>query len=368
MELGIDRIVLKALDINQIDATKLKKSYFFQENGQYFRLMLDTSTGSKLKVSYIKVSGKDELRLNELNIGVKKVTNQLIHYEYLDVTLPSLVNDNRTNISPIQDSSTFIKSLRVLEEELLTLGFGEVNLLSAEIEELEINATIPLEHKFSEYREALTYFNGLLPKTYKKAQEYQNRVQGEYTGFKVFNNSISLKMYNKKAQVLEAHNIDLPQELLRIEYRLLDGTKVKDFLGHNSVGSIAQDFSQIEKTFKAKIEKDLVNKIQKDIDKQITTFTKLMIDNKQPKGTLEKVLLIHGAFDISIVLGALKKIDTTGNYIKECRKAIRLVEKIEHTNMMGNVEKINEILEKLGYKPIKIKMTKVVKNMLQKHL
>ena len=63
----------------------------------------------------------------------------------------------------------------------------------------------------------------------------------------------------------EEHNHDIGEELLRLEYRLLSGEKVKDLLGHNQVEELIKDFEQIERAFRVRLEKDLINKLGKDI-------------------------------------------------------------------------------------------------------
>lgn len=370
-QIGIDRIVLKAIDIQQVNVGLMRQSFLIRENGEYFRIMIDGAGEGQIKVSYIKVKSTEgiTLKINELDIGVKKVNNQLIPYEYLDATLPSLLDDKGLNVNNIQDVTSFIKSLEILEQELQELGFGQVDLKKAQIEELELNINIAIAREFGEYERPLKYIKGLLPRTLKKEQEYRNRVTGDYTGFKCFNNSISFKIYNKRAQVQEEHNHDIGEELLRLEYRLLSGEKVKDLLGHNQVEELIKDFKQIERAFRVRLEKDFINKLEKDIQDQLKNTIKKLKDykTKSGKSAIDEFIKNEELLDIELILGALKKTEHKSNYSRECKKAIKSAQGVKRTKLFGNIALLNELLEKMGYNKIEIETSKNVKKLLEKH-
>lgn len=366
--IGLDRIVLKAIDINHVNVKLMRKSFLIQEDGEYFRIMIDGAGEGQIKVSYIKIKSSDELglKLNELNIGAKKINNQLIPYEYLDATLPSLLDERGLNVNNVKDVESFIKSLEILEKELKGLGFGTVDLKKAQIEELELNINIPLAGEFGDYERPLKYLKELLPRTLKKEQEYRNRVTGAYTGFKCFNGSISFKVYDKRAQVLEEHKEDIEEELLRLEYRLLSGEKVKGFLGHNEVSNIIQDFDQIERNFRERLEKDLIKKLDKDIKDQIKNTIKTLKDYKkkykskyiaQAVGALGENSLL----DYEILKRAFELVEegknksTLKNNLTLIRKKLREKEELNNIDYFNNITKINEILIALGYAKIVLK-------------
>ncbi|MGU8283504.1 hypothetical protein ACV3KU_15625 [Clostridium perfringens] len=366
-KIGIDRIVFKAIDPNNINVKILKENFLFLENGEYYRVMID-KTGEKIKVSYIKIKNDELLKLkfNELNVGIKKVKDKLIPYEYLDVTLPSVLSDEGVNIKNISSVESLKECIELLELELNKCGILNVDLKSAEIEELEINVNIPLQNQFKDYERALNYIKDILPKTLKKGQEYEDRVENKYTGFKVFNNSISLKFYDKRAQVLEEHKRDIGEELLRIEYRLLSGTKVKELLGHNEVSKLLSEFDNIEKAFRKRLEKDLVLRLYKSIEEEQKASIKLLKRYKKSgKGAVDSLLKNHELLDIELALSAYKEIEKV-HYARECKRAIKSALEVERENMLGNINKINEILEGMGYKKIELNITKSIKKELEK--
>ena len=367
-QIGIDRIVLKAIDIQQVNARLMRQSFLIRENGEYFRIMIDGAGEGQIKVSYIKVKSTEgiTLKINELDIGVKKVNNQLIPYEYLDATLPSLLDDKGLNVNNINDVESLKKSLEILERELNQLGFGQVDLKKAQIEELELNINIAIAGEFGEYERPLKYIKGLLPRTLKKEQEYRDRVTGDYTGFKCFNNSISFKIYNKRAQVQEEHNHDIGEELLRLEYRLLSGEKVKDLLGHNQVEELIKDFEQIERAFRVRLEKDLINKLGKDIQDQLKNTIKKLKDYKA-KYKSKYITQVVGALgensllDYEILKRAFEIVEegknknTLKNNLALVRQKLRKKEKLNNISYFGNIDKINKLLTALGYEKIGLK-------------
>jgi hypothetical protein len=144
---------------------------------------------------------------------------------------------------------------------------------------LDIRGTA-LTGKFAEYERALKSIEGLLPKTLNNGQEYKKRLTGHYTGFKCYNDSVSFKIYDKREQIIEEHNYNIGSELLRLEYRFLSDDKIKNVLGHNEVEKLIQDFGQVERTFRTRLEKDLINKINDDIKKQIKRTVKTLQDYK----------------------------------------------------------------------------------------
>lgn len=367
-KIGIDRIVFKTIDPNNIDVKVLKENFLFLENGEYYRVMID-KTGEKIKVSYIKIKNDELLKLkfNELNVGVKKVKDKLIPYEYLDVTLPRVLDDEGVNIKNISSVESLKECIELLEQELHKCGMLDVDLKRAEIEELEINVNIPLQNEFSTYKRALNYIKDILPKTLKKGQEYEDRVQEKYTGFKVFNNSISLKFYDKRVQILEEHKRDIGKELLRIEYRLLNGTKVKGLLGHNEVSKLLSEFDNIEKAFRKRLEKDLVSRLYKSIEEEQKASIELLKKYKKSgKGAIDSFLKNNDILDIEMILGGYREVDKM-NYSRECKRIIQSALEVERIELFGNINKINEILEGIGYEKIVLNITKNTKKELEKY-
>lgn len=369
--IGIDRAVLKNIDFRQIDTELIGKNFVVMQGNKKhsFRIMRNQS-GEELFINYVKISKSKGYigSFNELIIGAKEILNTINPYEFLDTTLPSVLSEKGLNVNNINDVESLKKSLEILERELNQLGFGQVDLKKAQIEELELNINIELERDFKEYERALEYFRGLLPKRLKtkiNSPFYPNEV---YTGFKVGNNSVSFKIYNKRAQILDDHKEDIGAECLRLEYRLLSAKKIKDAFGHNEVEELLKDFDQVERVFRAQLEKDLINKLEKDIQDQLKNTIKKLKDykTKSGKSAIDEFIKNEELLDIELILGALKKTELKSNYSRECKKAIKSAQGVKRTKLFGNIALLNELLEKIGYNKIEIETTKSVKKLLEK--
>lgn len=369
--IGIDRAVLKNIDFRQIDTELIGKNFVVMQGNKKhsFRIMRNQS-GEELFINYVKISKSKGYKgsFNELVIGAKEILNTINPYEFLDTTLPSVLSEKGLNINNINDVESLKKSLEILERELNQLGFGQVDLKKAQIEELELNINIELERDFKEYERALEYFRGLLPKRLKtkiNSPFYPNEV---YTGFKAGNNSVSLKIYNKRAQILDDHKEDIGAECLRLEYGLLSAKKIKDVFGHNEVEELLKDFDQVERVFRAQLEKDLINKLGKDIQDQLKNTIKKLKDykTKSGKSAIDEFIKNEELLDIELILGALKKTELKSNYSRECKKAIKSAQGVKRTKLFGNIALLNELLEKIGYNKIEIETSKSVKKLLEK--
>lgn len=367
--IGIDRAVLKNIDFRQIDTELIGKNFVVMQGNKKhsFRIMRNQS-GEELFINYVKISKSKGYigSFNELIIGAKEILNTINPYEFLDATLPSVLSEKGLNVNNINDVESLKKSLEILERELNQLGFGQVDLKKAQIEELELNINIELERDFKEYERALEYFRGLLPKRLKtkiNSPFYPNEV---YTGFKVGNDSVSFKIYNKRAQILDDHKEDIGAECLRLEYRLLSAKKIKDTFGHNEVEELLKDFDQVERVFRAQLEKDLINKLGKDIQDQLKNTIKKLKDYKakykskyiaQVVGALgENSLLDYEIFKRAFeIVEEGKNKNTLKNNLTLVRQKLREKEKLNNISYFGNIDKINHLLTALGYEKIGLK-------------
>lgn len=369
LDIGIDRVIFKTLNLKNIDAKLLRRSFCIFEGGDIYRVMLD-KTGEELKVNCIKVKSSEEqpLQITSLSVGVKKIKTMYKPYEYLDVNLPRMIDKRGLNVNNINSLANFKKSLKRIEEELKYIGFSDVDLSKSQIEEIEINVNVPLQRDFDEYKNSLKYIESLFPKMLRRGDAFKDRVNVKYSGFLIKNNSVSVKFYDKRKDVMEKHSVDIGHELLRIEYRLMNAEKVKAFLGTIEVNDLLKNFDAVAQSFKKGLEKDLISKIQKDIDQQIKYTVKTMKDyKKMTKSAIDEFIKNEKLLDVEILLGALKEIETVKNYSREAKKAIESAGRVKRTNLFGNVFKLNELLELLGYDPIEITMTQGVKKLLEQH-
>ena len=286
-------------------------------------------------------------------------------YEYLDVTLPKLIDSRGLNASNVNSLASFKKSLKKIEEELKYIGFSDVDLSRAQIEEIEINVNVPLQRDFHEYKGTLEYLKTLLPKTLRKGHSYEDRLNNEYTGFLVKNNSVSVKFYDKRKNVLEEHKTDIGHELLRIEYRLLKAEKVKGFLGTIEVNDLLKNFDAVAQSFKKGLEKDMISKIQSNIDQQIKDTVKVLKEYKakyKSKYIAQAVSAMGTSLlDYEILKRAFEMVEegknksTLKNNLTLIRTKLREKEGLNNIEYFGVIDKINEILVSLGYEKIVIK-------------
>ncbi|HEY5588538.1 MAG TPA: hypothetical protein VIK86_06235 [Candidatus Paceibacterota bacterium] len=371
--IGIDRAVLKNIDFKKIDTDIIGKNFVVMQGNKNhsFRIMKN-QYDEKLFINYVKISKSKGYigSFNELIIGVKEVLSTTVPYEFLDSTLPNVLDTKRINVNNINDGESLKKSLNILEQELNHLGFGEIDLRKAKIEELELNININIAEEFNKYEKVLEYFRGLLPKRLKtkiNSPFYPNEV---YTGFKVGNDSINFKIYDKKKQLLDERKTDIGEECLRLEYRLLGAKKIKSIFKHNEVEKLLEDFGQVESVFKHQLESDLINKLDKDIRAQIKDTIKILKEykvNKNKKSAIDEYIKNEELLDIEIILGALKDTEIHNNYVRECKKAIESAQGVRKTKLFGNIALLNEILEKLGYREIKINTSKIIEKLVKKY-
>ena len=67
-----------------------------------------------------------------------------------------------------------------------------------------------------------------------------------------------------------------------------------------------------------------------------------------------------------MILGGYREVDKL-NYSRECKRIIKSALEVERIELFGNINKINEILEGIGYKKVVLNITKNTKKELEKH-
>lgn len=374
-DIGIDRMVLKGFKIEQIDINKLKEKDFIvlQDSDNALRLFKDAETDKEVGVNYIKISKEtdENLYINELVIGRLEIdTNVLnkVDYERIDLTIPNILSPTKTNEKNANTTNEIERALSIVKSELKGLGFGEVNLKDAEIKRLEMNANISLNKPFKDYERVLGYLQGLAPKRLKKGVNQTHRPNNIYTGFKIGNKSICLKMYDKRENIKKKHDKDIGQELLRIEYVLESEKKIKEVLKSNILSEIIENnLESVKRAFKELLSKDIISKLYESIKSQERQAIRYLRENKGSGKTsaVDRYLKDYQTdiLDIEILLYAIKK--TSGsNYMRDSRKALKSVKKVTGTQMIGNINKLNEILNKLGYESVEIDISNKLKKEL----
>ena len=384
VKIGIDKIVL-SIDLREckVDLNKLQELNAMivkDDNTSPCRVLYDENE-QRVYIKYIKIDRKQsEIKMfDRLAIG-KEVD---FTYNTLEATLPTC--KNKTNINNVSTERELLEVLELIQQELKALGFGNVDLKSALIKEIEINVNVPLEREFKEYEKVFEYCKELLPKGLK-ATDNKNGAglngsykgnNGEYTGFKVGNGSRTLKFYDKKTNVLKKYGEQEKGELLRIEYRYMNTVTVKNNLGTNRLGDLLEDkgMERVRKAFKDSLEKDLINRVYKDIDKQLKHARKYLKSRSGKRSAIYEYIIEYKPIDVEILMGALKEVGNS-NYKRACITILEKVGEYESTSgelleinrdkFIGNIKRINEVLGALGYKNIELEKTQEVNEILQK--
>lgn len=377
--IGIDRIVLsmdmKEQRINREILSNIDAIVMQGNNKHSYRIMIDEDD-QQLIINYIKIDKTkvDDIKFNSFIVGNKTTGGGIIPYNILDATLPKLLSGTSTNEKNISSIQEFEEVLEILEEQLEKLGFGVIDLRKANIIELEINTNIPLMAEFKEYEGALEYLRSLRRKGLRTLGVKGYEPKDQYTGWYDGNGSVIVKMYNKKEDIRSKDKIEIEGELLRIEYKLLSGRKVKDTLGHNVVEDLLNDqgFKRMQKAFKEMLHKDIIQYVEKDIEEQIGHSTKTIKQYREIGGggnAVDEYLKNYQAtlLDAEVIMEAMRSVVSSSHYARECRRAIRSIEKIRGITLFGNINKLNELLEALGYEKIEMNITPSIKKELKKH-
>lgn len=373
---GIDRVKLKNIPIDKINIEKLKEKGFIviQEDNKSFRILKDSVTGEEIGINYIKVSRQQDntLRINELKVGRNRIPGPFpfADYEHLDINLPMQISRQGINDKNINNSKDLIEALGLVSWELEGLGFGEVDLINSELKEIEINCNIPIEKDFKEYERVIEYLYRLLPGTLKNYNKHEK--QRRYTGMVVGNTQQEIKIYDKQRQVKEKTGIEI-EKRLRLEYTFKTESKIKAVFGDNKLMAVIEDdFNKLQEVMKGIVFNDLMSRAYKDLDKQVKHAIKHIQEQRGIGGgsnSVDEYLKNHQSnlMDSEIVLEALRTVASKRHYASEGRRAIKSMERIEGINLFGNINKLNEILGRIGYEKIKMDITPTVKKEVEKH-
>lgn len=377
---GIDRLKLKDIKIERVNIERLKAKGFLviQDKPNAYRILKDDDTGEEVGINYIKVSKQQDesLRLNELKVGRGVIPDlnimPMVDYEHLDINLPSQISSKNINDKNISNTKDLIAALKLIEEELKELGFGAIDLMEAAIKEVEINCNIPLEKPFKDYERVVEYLFNLLPKTLKDYNKHKQ--QGEFTGISVKNTQQEIKIYDKQKQIKDKTGIEV-ERVIRLEYTFKTEQKIERVFGGNTLKDlIKDDFTSLQRVMRELVLSDLVERAYKDIEKQKKHAEKYITSFKRAGSGMNAVdTYIKGyqdtLIDVEVILEAQRKTVRPNHYARECRKVIRSVtEEMENPKkLVGNINKLNEILKALQYEEIKIDTTPTIRKEIAKY-
>lgn len=369
---GIDRIKIVPPEIKQVDIELMREiGEVVQGKPREFRYLTDHKTGEIIGFNKIEVrkTRYKELKANSIEL-VNYNTGQnilpMISYDRIDFNLPKQISNKQINNENVSNTKDFIKALGVIEEELEALGFGKLDLKESKVREIEINYNIPITRSFNEYERAINYIASLRNGHLRVGKGFEGDA---YTGITIGNSEWDIKVYDKRRDIKNKTGIDI-EESLRLEFTFKSNEKIKAIFGDNNLKDIIEDdFKRMQDILKEKILDNLVSKLYKDIERQVNHAIKHIGKYKRTGQAIagQEYIFDHDIIDIEIILGALRVTEQSKNYARECRKIIERASQGKQIKLFGNINKLNEILEALGYEKIEIDMTNNTRKMVAKY-
>ncbi len=350
-KVGIDKIRLSNLFINDIDISKLisisntnkvEIHHTATKISNCIRYMPDTFEG------ITKIVIKDNNIFSDLTIGCAFDSHDKpIEYVYLTVTVTNARGCNLTNMS-YGEYDKYITNV----VDYIKSTYGIMLITNhIKIDYIEINTNILLKNSFSEYnrtfRLLMSFFSGHMGKlsTYDKISS-NKRINEE--SFKRGNKSIEIIIYDKVKE-LKDMNIPIEEELsiCRIEIRLKTKDKIKSVFGSN-VWKELNDNKIIE-YFKVQIYDYLSEKFEKWEQTREKELKKLILSCRKKSSKVWHHLLMQEIrnkselqmtpyiLDIEQIYSAFRKLPDPN------RNVSRVIKSIENISVENDIYKNNDI-------------------------
>lgn len=343
--IGIDRLILCSLKIKSVDWSKLNSNpntTVKQAVDKYRREV------SGCVIKNITIIGNHY----RLEIGVAANRDGVINeYEKLEINPTAVLYGN--NLINISNVDQFVRALDRVSDDLLNIYGLDVDYSQAELQRIEINRNIYLDKEFCYYNKAFGFIQASLPKTLQHGQKHETRL--EYTGFKVFNNEISLKFYDKERH---AEITICSGRILRVEYTFLRKRKIHAEFGFTLLSKLLGNYDVISKVWRLNIEDDILKRVPIAIKSEKKRHLQKLMDamGSQKKSYINKWLAMSQTiFDATLLRGVLY--DTLINKTSASNVSKRLkqfdmsvAERQEHEEeiIIGQIDLLNEILMKLS--------------------
>lgn len=347
---GLDKQVWKNINIIQINNLSylLNLSNVSISGGQIYKRSVKTNTGYK-RVGKIRIN--DEIFNFEFGVvATKGDINKLVNYEKLEFNPSSILNQG-INFNPVASSNELIEVIKIVTNRLNDRYGIIVDFNNAKIRKCEININIPLNYKMQKYEIPFNFLlHKILPKTKKKLPFYDNNLfNGIYCG----NSLLEIKFYEKNKEC----NMNLRNDTLRIEYKTLDEDKTTEMIGTNAVKDILGNFKIIEDSFYKSFENDIYSRLEKTFQKLVKENLKIFNSFRNEFQQFSSYLSsidVNSTFDYDVVKKMIDETKFKKNYKYNMKKIAYRKLNEKQTQMIGNLELLNEILIKLNYNPIKL--------------
>lgn len=350
-KIGLDRMVISNFRIRSLDRKKLicHDNVTYDAGNEHGYLLEDGTCFSHLKI-------KDNRLFGSLLAGTHRTCSVKRDYSKMDITIGDTQTWNLQNMS-VDEYKKHIKTIfSYIYEEYGLLIDDSYTTIST----LEINCTFEIDACFSEYHRSLRLLMFLLPDYYKKIIEVCKKdisnLSLESETFYRGNNSMQIKIYDKKRQLQNTHGYLYGGNIMRIEFVLKTAQKIREVFGSNSLSNLSDTI--VNEYYIRQFRKLFGNKYQKwkkDNGKYLRQ--KILEHKRQNPSHWQRTLLnelrnheqtnqIPILLDINDLLVQVKLLDTTGHY-KRVEKSILKKCRTDDVYLQNDAQKINEIISKV---------------------
>lgn len=352
-KIGLDRIVIKGFRIIAMNVKKLKNrdNTVLEESGENLYFLGDNTGFRKLKID-------DNIWFGSLIAGTTVNKSGKHDYSRMDITIGNRETGNLVNMS--------VAEYKERVQYIFSYLYGEYGILidgsHTKISQMEINCTIAIEEEFYKYHRSLELMLYNLPDYYSKIGKLQKankkdvRLEAEtyYRG----NQSMQIKIYDKKKQLQDTRGCMIDENIMRIEFELKSASKIRTVFGSNELEELTQrkvcDFyiGQFRKLFEKKYwkwRKDNGNFLRKLIidhkSKNPIHWQRNLLNecrNQEQKNSVPILL------EIEDLLEQVRLLEGSGHYTRT-EKAILNKCELDDVYLQRDSEKIEEILSKVNH-------------------
>lgn len=366
---GIDRTVICSFALTGINTDLMQ---YERNNGANISLdqcadhetglhIPDITTGELVSIKKLTLTADD---VGKLEIAWFK--NQLINQQYALSTLALNVCNDGNNL---QNLNALEYKQRVRDVfYALKYKYGIIiDYSTVAVRQIEINVTVKLNHKISEYKNALGLIALNLPdyvyrnnqNKVKIAMWFSNNQQAQTTDLEtiyVKTDNVELKLYNKIRQLVDIGAIpEQTDNILRIEYKIKDKEKIIGAFGSTAVTAITDE--AIAELFLRYFDRDVVKpwaKWHKANQKQLASLLCKYVANDRRYylndfirecRQYEKINGYPLLFDVEDIRYALKIAKGSRGLAK---RYFKIKARLTHeADLFGNIDKMNEIIGKV---------------------